>query len=444
MLSPAFFIMIRPLILVLSILFTILTFVGMYKPWIVFWWADFSNRKKVLAVYGSLALMCWLLYLLKNAHLMFCALLLLFPCSQRTPAIDTQSALNDSGFAAKVDSLIYLKMKQYEIPGLSIGITKNGQILYSRGYGIRRVGTQKMVSENTIFHTASISKLLTATAIVKLVSEGQLSLDERLADIIPKIQYDDERINRITIKDLLNHTSGLPDIEDYHWENNNQSEESLQEYVAGLYLELESAPSTTYSYSNLGYNLLGYVIEKKTKTSFEDYLEDSILNPSGMAYSDFRYFNIPDSLTTSPHTKNKVTEKIEERKVYPYTREHAASSTLNASAVELSRWMISFMNRFNRENTPSVYNLTLKPASDKFPQIGLGFQQYEFETKHAVGHYGGDRGFRSFLMMIPNEEIGLVLLANCDYNEDFRQEIVHEIARLIMGEKRKVRARKIL
>ena len=359
-------------------------------------------------------------------------LVILQSCSDQSFKQNLKVKRSANGFNEKIDSIVINKMNQYNIPGLSIGVVRNDSVLYAKGYGVRNIENSKLVSESTIFHTASVSKLFTASAIIKLANDGQLSMDDKLYKVIPELQFKDRRIKRITIKDLLNHTSGLPDVGNYQWENNNQSETSLKEYVISLKLKLESEPSLTYSYSNLGYNLLGYVIEKKTKSSFEDYLKNNILNPSGMVFSDFRYFYIPDSLTISPHTKNKIIGNVYERDIYPYTREHAASSTLNASAIELSKWMIYFMEE-SKKNTPgNYYYLTLKPTSAKFSQIGLGFQQYDFDAKHAVGHYGGDKGFRSFLMMIPEENIGLVVLGNCDYEEDFRQEIIHPIAKLML------------
>ncbi len=364
-------------------------------------------------------------------------ILLLFPviiqsCADQSFKQNLEVKRSLNGFNKKVDSIVINKMNEYNIPGLSIGLVRNDSVIYTKGYGVRNIEKNNPVSEHTIFHTASVSKLFTSSAIIKLTNDGLLSLDDKLYKVVPELQFKDELIKKISIKDLLNHTSGLPDVKNYHWENNNQSNTSLKEYVGGLNLKLESEPSLTYSYSNLGYNLLGYVIEKKTKNSFEDYLKKNILNPSGMVFSDFRYFYIHDSLTTSPHTKNKILGNVYERDTYPYTREHAASSTLNASAIELSMWMIHFLKESKRNTSRNNYSLALKPTSAKFSQIGLGFQQYDFESKHAVGHYGGDKGFRSFLMMIPEENIGLVVLGNCDYEEDFRQEIIHPIAKLML------------
>lgn len=276
---------------------------------------------------------------------LLCFLTFLLSCSNQSFEQNLQVVKSSNAFIGKVDSIVINKMNQYNIPGLSIGIVRNDSIIFAKGYGVRSIKRNNPVTERTIFHTASISKLFTASAIVKLVDQGRLSLENKLWDIIPELHSKDARIKKITIKDLLNHTSGLPDVKNYHWEKNNQSNSSLRDYIADLDLELESDPSTTYSYSNLGYNLLGRVIEKRAELSFEDYLKNEILTPSGMVFSDFRFYHIPDSLATSPHTINKITAQVVERDVYPYTREHAASSTLNASAIELSKWMISYMKK---------------------------------------------------------------------------------------------------
>jgi len=337
-------------------------------------------------------------------------------------------------FFQSVDSIVVSKMNTSNIPGLAIGLVANNRILYKKGYGVKNIETLEPVTDHSVFHTASVSKLFTAQGILLLVEEGKLVLDEKLTSIIPELQYKDEAVEQITIMQLLNHTSGLPDISNYHWENNNQSEQALENYILELELHLEHQPSSTYLYSNLGYDILGYIIERKTRTSFETFLKENILNESEMTSSDFRYFKISDSLKVSPHSRNFLTKNPYVSATYPYTREHAPSSTLNASVTDLSRWMISFMNRSSQTQADNVYASMLKPSFEDYPYIGLGFQLYEIDSKTAVGHYGGDKGFRSYLLMVPEENIGLVLLANCDYEEDFRQEILHTITKLMLSQ----------
>ncbi len=331
-------------------------------------------------------------------------------------------------FDKKVDSIIAKKMNAYNIPGLSIGIVKSDSIVYSKGYGIKNINTKDLVTTNSNFHTASISKLFTAQAIMILVQENKISLENKLTEIIPELKYKDERVKNITIKSLLNHTSGLTDVSSYNWKNNNQSDNSLKDYILGLNIKLLSEPHTEYNYSNLGYNILGYVIEKLSETNFDEFVKENILIPSQMSNSDFRYFKIADSIKTSPHSKRMISKKIYERKIYPYTREQAPSSTLNSSANDLSKWMISFLKSSNSLG----FEKMREPSFNQYPYIGLGFQLSNLNKEKTIGHYGGDKGYRSYLIMVPEKRIGIVLLANCDYDEDFRQEILHPIVKLML------------
>lgn len=340
--------------------------------------------------------------------------------------IEVDNSLNS--FDRKVDSIIAEKMNIYNIPGISIGIIKGDSIVYSKGYGIKNINTKELVNANTNFHTASISKLFTAQAIMILVQEDKINLESKLVEIIPELRYKDERVKNITIKSLLNHTSGLTDVSNYNWKNNNQSDNSLKDYILGLNLKLLSDPHTEYNYSNLGYNILGYVIEKLSETNFDEFVKENMLTPSQMSNSDFRYFKITDSIKTSPHSKRIISKKIYERKIYPYTREQAPSSTLNSSANDLSKWMISFLKSSNTLG----FEIMFKPSFNKYQYIGLGFQLSNLNKEETIGHYGGDKGYRSYLIMVPEKRIGLVLLANCDYDEDFRQEILHPITKLML------------
>ena len=359
-------------------------------------------------------------------------LIILQSCSDQSfkQNLEVERSLN--GFNEKVDSIVINKINEYNIPGLSIGLVSNDSVIYTKGYGVRNIEKNNPVSEHTIFHTASVSKLFTAVATMKLIQQKKMTIDDKLIDILPVLKYDDKRVNDITIKNLLNHTSGLPDISNYHWDNNNQSDNSLKEFVLGLNLKLDSDPAAEYQYSNLAYDILGYVIEKVSGATFDDFLKENILNKSGMYNSDFRYFKIQDSLKTAPHSKRWVTKNIYERKTYPYTREHAPSSTLNSSSKDLSNWMISFLQTLGDSDLNNNYTTMIEPAFSSNPYIGLGFQLSTINSKKTIGHYGGDKGFRSYLIMIPEEKIGLVVLANCDYNEDFRQEIIHPIAKLML------------
>jgi len=345
-----------------------------------------------------------------------------------TPFQQNISIKSANTLTSKIDSIIGSKMNVYNIPGLSIGIVKNDSIFHVKGYGVKSIIEKDLVSENTIFHTASISKLFTAQMIMQLVANNTLSLSDKLTDIVSGLNYKDPRVKSITIKNLLNHTSGLLDINNYHWSNQNRGKNSLKNYISNVRLKLKYNPSETYQYSNLGYDILGYVIEKVTQQSFEGVIQQYILNPYKMNFSSFNYFSIPKNITTQPHSK-WLDNSVYIRRFYPYTREHAPSSTLNSSSKDLSSWMLNFLKDIE-------VNIELKQMTvsslNHYKHIGLGFQLYDLDRKKAIGHFGGDKGFRSFLLMFPKYKVGVVLLANCDYNEDFRQQIVNAIVKLLL------------
>ncbi|MEQ8362865.1 MAG: serine hydrolase domain-containing protein [Cyclobacteriaceae bacterium] len=327
-----------------------------------------------------------------------------------------------------IDSLVAGKMDTYKIPGVAIGVVRDNSILYARGYGVINIQSTIEVNENSVFHTGSISKLFTASAITHLSRSKLLNYDDRIIKFVPELKYYDKRVAQITVRQLLNHTSGLKDIVNYHWRRNNQDEKSLKKYILTSKLKLKNSPGESYNYSNLGYDLLGLIIESVTRESFEDYIKTAILEPCQMKNSDFRYFSIKDSLKTYPHSRFFFRNGISVRKVYPYTREHSPSSTLNSSIDDLCKWMVAFMNgEDSREEMLAPH--------PRFVRIGLGFQLANLFDKRAAGHYGGDRGFRSYLIMFPDDKIGLVVLVNADFHEDFRQEVLHPIARHMFQKK---------
>ncbi len=330
--------------------------------------------------------------------------------------------------SSKVDSIVRDKMKSYMIPGLAIGVIQADKTVISKGYGVKNIDNSSSVDEKTTFHTASVSKLFTAMAVVQLFEDQKISLDLTLAKLLPNLQYANEKARQMTIRQLLNHSSGLPDIRNYHWKNHHSSDSRLEEYVSGLALKPNYKPGTEYRYSNLGYNILAYVVQFRSGVLFEEYVASNILSAAGMENSDFRYFKTPGNNRASPHTMKRTGSQIFVREIYPYSREHAGSSTLNASVNDLNQWMIYFLEALKKGN----YKNMIVPSLDFYDHIGLGFQLGEVGDYVKAGHYGGDHGFRSYLFLIPEKELGFVLLTNCDYNEDFRQEILHPIAELLI------------
>ena len=188
-------------------------------------------------------------------------------------------------------------MRHWQIPGASVSIVKNGKVLYSRGYGYADIEMMRPVQPNSVFRIGSVSKALTSVAVLKLVEDGRIKLSDAA---IPILRYQngnrssDERINTITIQNLLQGTAGwdrshngdpmfMPIAQQAAQKYSNSlrpSPESIIRYQLEKPLDFE--PGTKFSYSNLGYSILGEIITKTTALSYPDYVKKHVLGPLGL------------------------------------------------------------------------------------------------------------------------------------------------------------------
>ncbi|MBL0180986.1 MAG: beta-lactamase family protein [Chitinophagaceae bacterium] len=192
-----------------------------------------------------------------------------------------------------IDSIVISKMTEYKIKGLSLSIVKDGKTFYTKGYGFTSVDSKNIVTPETRFVTASITKLFTATAIMQLVEQGKLDLNKKLIEYIPDFKLKDNRFKDITLLHLRTHSSGLP------WDNElikaSSDSMALKEFIFSLYdTKLKFRPGEKFSgetYSNTGFDILGYLIEHITSMPFQEYVKRNILDKAEMSNSTF-YFKI--------------------------------------------------------------------------------------------------------------------------------------------------------
>jgi CubicO group peptidase (beta-lactamase class C family) len=148
-----------------------------------------------------------------------------------------------------------------QFPGLAVGIVRDNQILFAGEYGTANVSTGDPVVRGTLFHQASVSKTFVATAIMQLVERAKVDLDSPITKYLSYFKLEDERYRNITIRQLMNHTSGMPDEEDYAWDRPEYDEQSLERYVKSIgHRKLLSDPGDKFAYSNIGYEILGDMI----------------------------------------------------------------------------------------------------------------------------------------------------------------------------------------
>ncbi len=316
----------------------------------------------------------------------------------------------------KLSPFIQDVIQSHELPGLAIGIVADDEIVYARGFGVKSIETRDPVSIATIFHMASVSKPFVATGIVQLVEQGMVQLDAPVITYLPYFKLDDERYRDITVQHLLSHVSGMPDVEDYEWDNPQYDQGALGRYVRSLSSEkLVSRPGDKYAYSNMAFECLGDVIAKVSGMPFDDYVRKHILNPAGMTESSFlKPERLPGSWA-APHVRILANLAWEG---YPYNRMHGPSSTLHSNALEMCNWAITNLNRGQIRGrqilNPSSYDLLWEPRAKtgEGEQVGLSWFLGEYRGEKMIRHGGGDIGFQSYFVMLPGKRAAVVVACN--------------------------------
>jgi CubicO group peptidase (beta-lactamase class C family) len=317
-----------------------------------------------------------------------------------------------------IESQLFYK----DIPGLSVGIFFQNEMIYGKGFGVTDLSKKTPMTTEAVFHMASISKIFTATAVMQLAEKGLVSIDLPILRYLPELRIPSHELylKDITIRQMLSHTAGLPDCEDYEWDQPRVDEGALSDYVLSLKnLQLIATPGSSFIYSNIAYEMLGYLIEVITGGTFEDYCKKNIFKPAGMKLTDFRKNSVDETKLVQPHIKNSANHVLTSP-VFPYNRAHAPSSTLYSNVQELGIFTGLMMNTLKGTAhsilQPVTLNQMLTPQASikKDEQIGLGWFISEYHGIRFYGHEGHDIGFRTTFAMIPDESLSLIVLANLE------------------------------
>jgi CubicO group peptidase (beta-lactamase class C family) len=315
-----------------------------------------------------------------------------------------------------IEAFLSEVMERFSIPGLTASIVRFDGEDISLALGVRSLDSGEAMAAGCFFHFASVSKPFVATAVMQLVEQGKIDLDQPVKHYLPYFELDDPRHSEITIRQMLNHSSGMPDVMDYEWDRPQLDEGAAERYVRSLKTEkMIAAPGERFRYSNMAFDTLGDVIAKVSGVPFESYVKDSILIPLGMTGSSFIYHETDEAMRTQPHTWRNG---LQVSAVYPYNRRHAPSSTLNSSVTEMAHWLRANLNRGELDGhrilADESYELLWTPSPAPAGDVGLSWFIGEHRGERTISHGGGDLGYTSYLIMVPERRTGIVLATNYD------------------------------
>jgi CubicO group peptidase (beta-lactamase class C family) len=346
-----------------------------------------------------------------------------------------------------LERMIVEIMQEVNIPGMSIGIITNGEVVYKRGFGARDLDTNLPMTPNTLFGIGSISKMFTALAINQLVDQSKLSLQDPISKFINfKLGT---RKDPITIHHFLTHSSGINAIEGNFVAAERllgvsnsfvpmSGSEDLLTFINGATTEIFDKPGSVYIYNNDMYDCLGLVIEKVAGMKFIDYIQKNILKPLGMkrtTYSMEDYKRDDDISRGYLFGENgKMISKDP-----PIADLQAPAGGMLSCVNELLNYMIAFMNKGNFNGTQIIESSTIErlwtpfiKTDEKGKEYGYGWMiEKDFFGNRLVCHSGNLFISSGYLAIIPELKMGLVIGQNCAH---FSPEIIgRAILALLLG-----------
>src|SRR5258705_5114757 len=329
-----------------------------------------------------------------------------------------------------IDSLVQRSMKAFDVPGTAVGIIKDGKIIHAKGYGVRSLNTQQKTDENTLFGIASNSKAFTCAALGILVDEGKIKWDDKVRDYIPEFKlYSPYVTEEFMIRDLVTHRSGLglgagdlmffPDSSDF----------VLKDILYNLrFLKQVSGFRTKYDYDNNLYIVAGEVVARVSGKTWDDFIQERIIEPLGMSKTATSFERLKDkSNVIDGHAP--VNGKVQVIARSTVKVGHSAGG-INSNITDLCKWVQLWLNKGKygdalsktlfsdnvyREMTSPQTIIQVNgpgPYNTHFAAYGLGFFLSDVKGYKQVTHTGGLEGMVTQITMIPELNLGIIVLTN--------------------------------
>ena len=336
----------------------------------------------------------------------------------------------------RVDDYIKAQIRNLHIPGISLAVVRNGRVIKSKGYGLANIEANSAATPKTVYEIGSLTKQFTAAAIMLLIAEGKISLDDKITRYFPEAP---RTWNHITIRHILTHTSGIQNhvaVPGYlnifktnlSFETTPTRDEILKEFYK---LPMEFEPGETWAYDNTGYYLLGFIIEKASGKSYYQFLDERIFKPLGMGAT--RSTDILPIVPNRASGYEWVNNKFENRPVLLPDIGFSAG-TIISTVEDLTKWDAALyteklLKKTSLEQmwTPVLANNVSLASFD----YGFGWFIDNYRNHQIVQHSGGTPGFSSIIYRFPNDKLTIIILSN--HSDRFLDHLAIDIAGMYLS-----------
>jgi CubicO group peptidase (beta-lactamase class C family) len=343
------------------------------------------------------------------------------------------SSSADNALSAKVDVYVNGEMRAEKIPGMALAIVRDGKMVKAQGYGLANIELDVPVKPETIFQTGSVGKQFTATAVMMLVEDGKIRLDDPVGKYLPRTPAS---WNKITVRSLLTHTSGIADYEsdsltkkDAAFINlrNDYTEDELFAKLSGL--PLDFPPGSKWSYSNSGYLLLGILIHKVTGQFYGDVLQERIFRPLGMTST--RIISEADIIPNRAAGYRLVNGEIKNQEWVSPTLNTTADGALYTNVPDMAKWDAAlYTDKLLGKGSLDQMWSAVRLNDGKTAPYGFGWEVTEVNGHRLIEHGGAWQGFTTQISRYVDERFTVIVLTNLDSEHSQPDKIAHAVAAL--------------
>jgi len=307
-----------------------------------------------------------------------------------------------------VDQFVRAEMEKHRIPGLSLLVSRDGAPIREQGYGFSNVELQVPVKPETVFQSGSVGKQFTAAAVMMLVEEGKVALDDPLTKFFPAAPAS---WKQATVRELLSHTAGFGDYPKTFNFRKDYTEGEVLKIVEGI--PLAYAPGTKWSYANLGYATLGILIHKVTGKFYGDFLQERIFRPLDM--NTARIINEADIIPNRAAGYRLVKGELKNQEWVAPMINTTADGSLYFSILDLAKWDAALCNDklLKRSSLDQMWTVAnLKNGQPNPDHYGFGWFIEDKGGHKVIGHGGAWQGFKTHISRYVDDKLTVVVLIN--------------------------------
>ena len=328
----------------------------------------------------------------------------------------------------EIDAYTEKTRAEWNVPGIAVAIVKDDKVVFAKGYGVREFGKTERVDENTLFAIASNSKAFTTASLAILVDEKKLNWDDKVVKYLPEFQlYNPYVTSELTVRDLVSHRSGLDTFSgDLLWYETNYNDDEILRRVR--FLKPKSSFRSQFGYQNLMFIAAGKVIERVSGKTWSQFVGEKILTPLGMTRTTTTIKNLKDNYSMPHNESGGKLRVLHSGNVDGAT----AAAGLNSSVADVAKWLRLQLGRgkfegkriFSERQTGEMWTAQTILGTNPFPTkdaptrlfsaYGLGWFLNDYRGRKVISHGGGLDGMISQTAMMPEENLGVVVLTNSE------------------------------